>query len=52
MFTINTYNKIGQAGLDLYNKDKYKFEIYNEDGELVDTLITDEKSRQILNEIN
>lgn len=23
MFTINTYNKIGQAGLDLYNKDKY-----------------------------
>ena len=23
MFTINTYNKIGQAGLDMYNKDKY-----------------------------
>lgn len=23
MYTIDTYNKIGQAGLDLYNKDKY-----------------------------
>ena len=23
MFTINTYNKIGQAGLDMYNKEKY-----------------------------
>ncbi len=23
MFTINTYNKIGRAGLDMYDKDKY-----------------------------